>query len=138
MFLLYFVFLFFFTLKIYILIHIRLCGSVSDKKNFTRPISGNKTTFFWTDVKIDKIEKFLNAYFMFSINCFHMYAHSDLKLLLPNFIVFRKWTWRLSFLWVKFGEQQNISFTKFGISSYIVLKSSQAIARSRWVWIEAD
>ena len=81
---------FFFKLKIYILIHIRLCGWVSDKKNFTRPISGNKTTFFWPDVEIDKIEKFLNAYFMFSVNGFHMYTHSDLKLLLPNFIVFRK------------------------------------------------
>ena len=34
-----------FLLKIYILIHIRLCGRVSDIKNFTRPISGNKTTF---------------------------------------------------------------------------------------------
>ena len=45
-------FLFFFglfvclmKLKFYILIHIRLCGWMSDKKNFTRPISGNKTTF---------------------------------------------------------------------------------------------
>ena len=34
-----------FLLKIYILIHIRPCGRVSDIKNFTRPISGNKTTF---------------------------------------------------------------------------------------------
>ena len=39
--------LFFFKLKIYILIQIRLCGQVGDKKTFTRPISRNKTTFFW-------------------------------------------------------------------------------------------
>ena len=32
--------------KMYILIHIWLCGRVSDKIFFTRPISGNKTTFF--------------------------------------------------------------------------------------------
>ena len=45
--------LFFFTclfvflkLKIYILIHIRVCGRVSDKTVFTRPISGSHTTFF--------------------------------------------------------------------------------------------
>ena len=36
----------FFKLKIFILIHIRLCGRVSDKKIFTRPISGNQNTFF--------------------------------------------------------------------------------------------
>ena len=34
----------FLNLKIYIL-HIRLCGRVSDKNFFTRPISGNKTIF---------------------------------------------------------------------------------------------
>ena len=32
--------------KMYILIHIWLCGRVSDKKSFNKPISGNKTTFF--------------------------------------------------------------------------------------------
>ena len=32
-------------LKFYILIHIRLCGWMSDEKNLTWPISGNKTTF---------------------------------------------------------------------------------------------
>ena len=37
----------FLKLKIYILIQIRLCGRVSDKTFFTRPISGNNTTFFW-------------------------------------------------------------------------------------------
>ena len=39
----------FLNLKMYILMHIRLCGRVSDKV-FTWPISGNKTTFFsvWT------------------------------------------------------------------------------------------
>ena len=36
-----------FWLKIYILIHIQLCGRVTDKKIFSRPISGNKTSFFW-------------------------------------------------------------------------------------------
>ena len=36
----------FLKLKICSLIHIRLCGRVSDKKIFTRPISANKTTFF--------------------------------------------------------------------------------------------
>ena len=36
----------FLKLKIYILIHIRLGRRVSDKKNFTRSISRNKTTFF--------------------------------------------------------------------------------------------
>ena len=47
----FFVFLFFFLfcflkLEIYILIHIQLCGQVSDKIFFTEPISRNKTTFF--------------------------------------------------------------------------------------------
>ena len=32
-------------LKKYILIHTRLCGRVSEKKVFTRSVSGNKTTF---------------------------------------------------------------------------------------------
>ena len=51
----FFVFFFFCLLvyylkmKIYILIHIRLCGWVSNKKHFTRPISGKKTTFFWPE-----------------------------------------------------------------------------------------
>ena len=36
----------FLNLKIYILIHIRLCGKVSDKNFFTRPISGNNTIFW--------------------------------------------------------------------------------------------
>ena len=42
----FWLFVCFLKLKIYILIHIRLCGRVSDKKIFTRPISGNKATFF--------------------------------------------------------------------------------------------
>ena len=37
--------------KIYMLLQIRLCGQVIDKKFFIRPISGNKTTFFWPKVK---------------------------------------------------------------------------------------
>ena len=47
-FLLLFVYMcvFFSKQKIYILIYIRLCGRANDKKFFTRPISGNKTTFF--------------------------------------------------------------------------------------------
>ena len=39
-------FLFVFKLKIYILIRIRLCGGVVDRKKFTWPISRNNTTFF--------------------------------------------------------------------------------------------
>ena len=38
----------FLKLKIYILIQIRLYGRVSDKKIFTRSISGNKTNFFFS------------------------------------------------------------------------------------------
>ena len=33
--------------KIFILIHIRLCGRVSDEKILNRPISGNKAIFFF-------------------------------------------------------------------------------------------
>ena len=36
----------FLKLKIYILMHIRLCERLDDKNFFTRPVSGNKTTFF--------------------------------------------------------------------------------------------
>ena len=36
----------FFKEKVYILIRIRLCRWLSEKKNFIRPISGKKTTFF--------------------------------------------------------------------------------------------
>ena len=39
-------FVYFFKFKICILIQIRICGRVSEKKCFTRPISGNKTTSF--------------------------------------------------------------------------------------------
>ena len=39
----------FLKLKMYILIHIRLCGRVSDKFFFTRSISGNETIFLWPD-----------------------------------------------------------------------------------------
>ena len=46
-FFLLFFFVFFFKLKIYNPIHIGLCGRVSDKNLFTRPFSGNKTTFFF-------------------------------------------------------------------------------------------
>ena len=42
-----YLFVCFLKLKIHVLIHIRLCGRMSDKKNFTRPISGNRTTFFF-------------------------------------------------------------------------------------------
>ena len=37
----------FFNLTRYILKHSRLCGRVSDRNFFTRPISGNKAKFFW-------------------------------------------------------------------------------------------
>ena len=43
----FFVCLFVFKLKIYILLHIRQCRRVNDKKFFTQPISGHKITFFW-------------------------------------------------------------------------------------------
>ena len=39
-------FICFLKLKVYILIHIRLCGRVNDKKIFTRLISGHKATFW--------------------------------------------------------------------------------------------
>ena len=61
-FLLLFLILFFFCLfvchflklKMYILIHIRLCWWVSVKKIFTWPISGNKTNFFWSKMDITR------------------------------------------------------------------------------------
>ena len=37
-------------LKICVLLHSRLWGRVENKKHFTRPISGNKTTSFWHKV----------------------------------------------------------------------------------------
>ena len=47
-------------LKIFILIHIRLCGQVSDKKIFTQPISGNKNDFFLPklNVKLSSLTDF--------------------------------------------------------------------------------
>ena len=42
----FFVLFFVYEWKIYILIHIRQYRRVDDKKIFTRPISGNKTTLF--------------------------------------------------------------------------------------------
>ena len=50
MILIFFVCLFFTKLKIYIPIYIRLCGWVSDKNFFTRPVSGKKTPFFWASL----------------------------------------------------------------------------------------
>ena len=44
----------FLKLKMYILIHIRPCRWVSDKKFFTQPIYGNKT-FFWPGVSFSEI-----------------------------------------------------------------------------------
>ena len=35
--------------------HIRLCGRVSDKNIFLRPISGNKATFFWLKVEFGRV-----------------------------------------------------------------------------------
>ena len=43
----FFLFLFFVLNQRYTLIHIRLCGRVRDNFFFIRPISGNKTTFFY-------------------------------------------------------------------------------------------
>ena len=37
----------FLNTKMYIVIHIRLCRRVRDKKIFTRPISGNKQDYFF-------------------------------------------------------------------------------------------
>ena len=39
---------FLFETKIYMLIHIRLCGRVTNENIFTRPFSENKTSFFLT------------------------------------------------------------------------------------------
>ena len=49
-----FLFVCFLKLKTHILPHIRLFGRVSDndKKIFTRPISGNKTTCFWPELRL--------------------------------------------------------------------------------------
>ena len=58
-------FCFFFKLmklKKYILIQIRLCGRVSDKKIFTRPISGNKTTFFGLSYELKSRQNCYNCY----------------------------------------------------------------------------
>ena len=41
----------FLKIKIYILIHIQLCGRVTDKNIFNRLISENKTTFFGPSYK---------------------------------------------------------------------------------------
>ena len=51
----------FLKLKIYILIQIWLCGWVSDKKFFTRPVSGNKAIFISPDLnKFNVIKIFTN------------------------------------------------------------------------------
>ena len=42
----------FFLKKTCILIHVRLCGWVGDTKIITRPISGNKTTFFGLEANL--------------------------------------------------------------------------------------
>ena len=59
--------------KVYILINIRLYGRVGDKTNFTQPISGNKTTFFWPKKKqnqhssVFKVLRQLRIYLILSI-----------------------------------------------------------------------
>ena len=51
----------FLKLKICILVHIQLCGRVSDKNFFTLPISWNKTTFFGLSVWVgSRGNNFLN------------------------------------------------------------------------------
>ena len=62
-------FCFIFKSKIYILIHIRLCGRVSDKKIFTRPISGNKINFFWPNFQQLRIHFTFRNYFDFVLIC---------------------------------------------------------------------
>ena len=42
---------FFFETKIYVLIHMRLHGRVSDEEDFTRPTSGMKARVFWSYIK---------------------------------------------------------------------------------------
>ena len=57
---------FFFETKIFVLIHMRLNGRVSDKKNCIRPTFGIKTTFFfWPYIKkrVGDIETTLNVVF---------------------------------------------------------------------------
>ena len=61
-------FIIFFKLKIYILIYIRLCGRVRDKKVFTRPISRNKTPLFGLcfakKLKTEKLKAFNNGVYL--------------------------------------------------------------------------
>ena len=57
-------FSFFFKLKIYILIQIWLCGRVSDKKNFTRPINvfclkNHLGSYLWKCTPFDRLTEFL-------------------------------------------------------------------------------
>ena len=62
----FFFFVFFWKIRIYfeyILIHIRLWGLVSDKNIFTRPISGNKTTFFFFSCGDNLYDQMLNNSF---------------------------------------------------------------------------
>ena len=61
-------------------LHIRSCSYVNDKNCIYMKDLGND----FVDLRFWGSE-------------FHMCAPSDLKLLFPNFIVFREWTWRLLF-----------------------------------------
>ena len=49
---------YFLQLKIYVMLHIRLCGRMSDKKKFTRSMSRNKSTFLGLIVEA-RINKYL-------------------------------------------------------------------------------
>ena len=59
---LFFLLVCFLTLSICILIHIWLCGWMSDKKFFPRSISRNKTTFFWPNNIILHVSKERHVY----------------------------------------------------------------------------
>ena len=65
----FFVCLFAFKLKIYILLHIRQCRRVNDKKIFTQPISGHKIAFFLVQICMDhrtNVDKHTSARLSFS------------------------------------------------------------------------
>ena len=76
----------FFNLKRYILTHIWLRGWVSDKKTFTRPIFGNKTTFFWPDSCFQKKSLWLYVLIM-SRTRFRVNPHSIVAWMSRNFLL---------------------------------------------------
>ena len=57
----------FLKFKMYILIHIRLCGRVTDKKISPGRLLENKTTFFWPNYKIIDKENIKQSFFSITI-----------------------------------------------------------------------